>query len=255
MTQRPLAPHHAVPPARRLEMWPVFGIRVTTPRITLRAVDPDLAFAIADLSSQGIHDPATMPFATPWSDAGSPQLERNGLKHYWAGWGSWSADTWHLPFAVFEGDTLVGTQSVVTHDFPALRGFETGSWVSRAHQGRGIGKEMRAAVLHFAFAGLGALDAFTGAWEDNAASIAVTRALGYRDNGIMVGLRRTARDRQVLFTMDRAHWETIRRDDIAIAGLDDACLAMFGLAPDLTPLPPPPPDPPPPPPPPPPPEL
>ncbi len=39
----------------------------------------------------------------------------------------------------------------------------TGSWLGRAHQGRGLGKEMRQAALHIIFAGLGAQQAVTRA--------------------------------------------------------------------------------------------
>jgi hypothetical protein len=37
-----------------------------------------------------------------------------------------------------------------------LREFESGSWLGREHQGRGLGKEMREATLHLGFEGLGA---------------------------------------------------------------------------------------------------
>lgn len=46
-----------------------------------------------------------------------------------------------------------------------------------------IGKEMRAAVLSLAFDHLGAEVASSGAWEWNATSLGVSRALGYVDNG------------------------------------------------------------------------
>src|SRR6476661_7534358 len=68
----------------------------------------------------------------------------------------------------------------------------TGSWlVQRAH-GQGIGKEMRAAVLHLAFQGLGAVEAYTDAFDDNPASLGVTRALGYEPNGTRLYAREGA---------------------------------------------------------------
>ncbi len=42
---------------------------------------------------------------------------------------------------------------------------------------------MRAAVLHLAFAGLGAQHAVSGAHDHNTASLTVSRKLGYRDDG------------------------------------------------------------------------
>ena len=58
-----------------------------------------------------------------------------------------------------------------------------GSWLGRAFQGRGFGKEMRAAVLGFAFDGLGARVAETSAFLDNAAverGLALARLRGER---------------------------------------------------------------------------
>jgi hypothetical protein len=45
------------------------------------------------------------------------------------------------------------------------------------------GAEMRAAVLHLAFAGLGTAEAVSGAFEDNLAFHAVSRKLGYERAG------------------------------------------------------------------------
>jgi hypothetical protein len=43
---------------------------------------------------------------------------------------------------------------------------------------------MRAAVLHLAFAGLGAAEAVSGAFDDNAPSLGVSEKLGYESDGI-----------------------------------------------------------------------
>ena len=61
-----------------------------------------------------------------------------------------------------------------------MRSVATGSWLGLRHQGHGIGKEMRAAVLHFAFAGLGAIEALSGAWDDNKPSLGVERGARLR---------------------------------------------------------------------------
>ena len=77
----------------------------------------------------------------------------------------------------------VGVQDLGAEHFRAVRSVETGSWLGRAHQGQGLGREMREAILHLAFAGLGAEEALSGAFEDNAASLATSRAVGYEENG------------------------------------------------------------------------
>jgi RimJ/RimL family protein N-acetyltransferase len=112
------------------------------------------------------------------------------------------------------------------NDFSTLRLFNTGSWLGRAHQGQGLGKEMRAAVLHFGFAGLGASYAATGAFDDNPASLGVTRALGYQPNGETIEVRRGTAARQLHFLLRRDEWQARRRNDIEIDGLDRA-IDMF----------------------------
>jgi RimJ/RimL family protein N-acetyltransferase len=221
----------------RLDIWPVFGLRVYTPRLEMRPVDEQLAFELADLASRGIHDPDIMPFLVPWTDVEPPEQQRNSVRHYWMHWSNFTANDWSLPFAVFDRGTLVGVQGATAAEFPIARSFLTGSWLGRDYQGRGLGREMRAAILHLVFAGLGALEATTGAWSDNAPSLAVTGALGYEPNGQISRVRRGEAATELLFRMSREQWHKRRRDDITIDGLSPAALEMLGLAPDLTALP------------------
>jgi RimJ/RimL family protein N-acetyltransferase len=60
---------------------------------------------------------------------------------------------------------------------------DSSSFLTGAVRGRGLGKQMRAAVLTLAFGPLGARFAITSAWSDNHASLGVSRALGYVENG------------------------------------------------------------------------
>ena len=115
-------------------------------------------------------------------------------------------------------------------NFERLRTVETGSWLGRQHQGQGLGKEMRAAILHLAFEGLGAIEAMSGAFHDNRASLATSQSLGYTENGDRLMLRRDRPDRILDLKLDRATWASRRRDDIEIEGLE-ACLEMFGAVP------------------------
>jgi RimJ/RimL family protein N-acetyltransferase len=117
-------------------------------------------------------------------------------------------------------------QDIGAEHFRAVRSVETGSWLGRAHQGRGIGREMREAILHLAFAGLDAEEAMSGAFEDNAGSLATSRSVGYEENGEARGRRRDSAGRTVRFRMGRDAWEQRRRKDIEIIGLD-GCLDMF----------------------------
>ena len=211
--------------------WPLFDLRVRTPRLELRPpTDVDL-LAVVDLVRRGVHEPESMPFATPWTDSPSPDLERNTMQWNWRQRADWTRDSWGLGLAVVLREpepTIVGIQDLFAKNFPATRVAESGSWLGRAHQGAGIGTEMRAAVLHLAFAGLGAHWCETFAWEDNASSLGVTERLGYEPNGVEMDLRRGEAHALRRFRMTRQAWEQQRRGDITITGLEH-CLDMFGL--------------------------
>lgn len=98
--------------------------------------------------------------------------------------------------------------------FPQTRHILTGSWLGRAHQGRGTGTLMRQMVVGFAFDELGALECESGYGEGNAASAAVSRRAGYVDNGHRRIVQTTrggvqaVTERRVLVTP-----ETFRRPD------------------------------------------
>src|SRR5260370_31212693 len=106
------------------------------------------------------------------------------MQYHWSCLGSWSPAAWTLNLVAIAGGVVVGTQGIGARDFAVMREVSTGSWVGRRYQGQGIGTRMRAAVLTLAFDGLGAEFATSGAFEDNAASLAVSRKLGYRDDGL-----------------------------------------------------------------------
>jgi len=208
--------------------WPLFGLRVQTPRLTLSYPSEADLGALNELASRGIHDPDLMPFDTPWTDEPDDIRPQHSLQFYWGTRANWKPDNWHLTMMVKEGDVVVGVQGMLASDFAIKRQVGTGSWVGRAYQGRGIGKEMRAAILHLAFAGLGAQRATSGAFENNAASLAVSRALGYVENGDDIGAPRGTPVRQIRLLLTRTAWEKNRRADIHIHGLEP-CLPMFGV--------------------------
>ena len=128
-----------------------------------------------------------MPFTEPWSRAPQGELEVNALQFWWGGRASLKPNDWTITFAVIEDGKAVGCQDLFSKDFAIRRAFETGSRLGLEHHGRGIGTEMRAAVLHFGFEGLGAEIAETGGLCDNPESQGVTRKLGYEPNGVRTG--------------------------------------------------------------------
>lgn len=209
--------------------WPLFDLRIRTPRVELRyPSDQDLA-VLAHLASEPVHDPGYMPFATPWTRAPASERRRNALQFWWRQRANLDINRWDLPFMVLDGGEAVGVQELGGSRFAVTRSVFTGSWLVQRHQGRGIGKEMRAAVLHLAFAGLGAAEAHTSSFEDNPASLGVTRALGYRPNGVKIDDREGEPVRHLRFLLTRAEWERRRRADIEIENLQP-CLGLLGLA-------------------------
>lgn len=210
--------------------WPLFDLVIRTPTLELRYIDDESAAGLMEIAAiDGVHPPDFMPFSSPWTRFEPPKLQEQGMQHFWRVRSETSAAKWELPFAVHHEGQLVGSQGLGGTDFAVTRWFVTGSWLGRSHQGQGIGKEMRAAVLHLGFAGLGAEHAATEAWHDNAASVGVTRSLGYTPNGFDITTREGKADRHLRFVLARADWESRRRGDITIEGLEP-CLPLLGLA-------------------------
>jgi RimJ/RimL family protein N-acetyltransferase len=208
-------------------LWPLFGLRVRTARLELRLPDDDDLAALAELAAAGVHPPETMPFLVAWTDKPSPQLERGMLQYHWRSRADWTPGEWTLDLAVLADGVHVGMQGISATDFAVTRSVGTGSWLGRPHQGRGLGTEMRAAVLHLAFAGLGALEARSGAFCDNAASLAVSRRLGYHLDGHSVHARRGQRAVERRLVLTRADWEASARAAVTVEGLEP-CLRLFG---------------------------
>jgi RimJ/RimL family protein N-acetyltransferase len=166
------------------DVWPLFRLRLLTPRLELRIVrDEDLG-ALADAALAGVHDPAVMPFGNAWTDAPDCDLVRGMARWHWGQRSQVSVEDWNLNFAVLRDGVPIGVQDVRAEHFALRRTVSSGSWMTRAQQGQGLGTEMRAAMLLFVFDHLGAEVAESSAAEWNTASLGVSRRLGYRDNGV-----------------------------------------------------------------------
>ncbi len=206
----------------RTPHWPLFDLEVRTPTLTLRYLDDELGHELCELMALGVHDPAFMPFSIHWTDVEPPELQRNAFRYWWRCRADTTPDSWTLNLAVLAHGAVVGACGLVTERFPVLRTFETGSWLGLAHQGRGLGTELRHACLHLGFAGLDAEVATTGAYTDNGPSLGVTRKLGYRPNGTSRVVRRGRAGETARFAMTRDDWTAVRRDDIVLVGIDGA---------------------------------
>lgn len=208
--------------------WPLYDLRLTTERLVLRLPDSALVEELVDLVGQGIHPEESMPFGVPWTDRPSPQRERESVQHVLRSIADWAPSSWtYVAVATLDG-RVVGTQDLKGVNFAACRMVRTGSWLGRAHQGRGLGQEMRAAVLELAFTHLGALEAHSSAFHDNAASLGVSRRLGYEPNGSWLAPRRGTPDRMEGLRLTRERWEGHRRHLVRVTGME-GCLDLFGV--------------------------
>ena len=213
-----------------VDHFPLLGLRLRTPRLELRLPSPGELSALADLAAEGVHPPEVMPFAVPWTDRPPAEVARGVVQHHWAELAGVRPEEWSFSFAVFHGGVPVGVQTVGARDLAITREVSTGSWLGLRHQGKGIGTEMRAAVLHLAFEGLGAEAADSSAFEDNHASQAISRKLGYRPNGVGRRVIRGGAAVELRMRLTRDDWERHRATPVTIEGLDP-CLPLLGAAP------------------------
>lgn len=208
--------------------FPLVGLRLTTPRLELHLPTPGQLAELADLAADGIHDPDASPFIVRWTDALPAEAARSVVHYHWRNLAAWRPRDWTLDLTVVRDGEVVGQQSLAARDFGLTRQVRTTSWLGRRHQGQGIGTEMREAVLHLAFAGLGAEEALSGALEHNLASLAVSRKLGYEPDGH----QRHALDGKLVvehrLCLPRAVWERRRTTAVSIEGLAP-CLPLLGL--------------------------
>lgn len=211
------------------DRFPVLGLRVRTPRLELRPPSLDDLAALADIAAAGVHDPAEMPFAHPWTDEPPARRALSVIQYNLGVYSRWTPQDWQLPLVVVHEGEVVGVQDMRSKDFAITRRVDSGSWLGLEHQGRGIGTEMRAAMLHLAFEGLGAEEAASGIIEGNTRSERVSRRLGYRDDGTGVYAIRGKAARELRFLLTREDWKAHRLDvPVEVSGLEP-CLPFFGL--------------------------
>ena len=215
-------------PAVTHPLWPLFDLRLRTGEIVLRLPSEDDLVELVAVAKAGIHPPDEMPFGIAWTDKPSPRFEREFFQHHLGRLAAWRPDDWSLLLGVWVEGRTAGVQELGARDFAHERLVHTGSWLGRDFQGRGVGTLMRQAVLALAFDHLGAEVAETAGFVDNPQSLGVSRAVGYRENGVgRHAPRGIARDTQ-RFRMTLADWRARPRPGVVVEGLE-ACLELFGV--------------------------
>lgn len=210
-------------------LWPLFDLRIRSEHLVLRLPTDDELIELAELARSGIHDAGEMPFGVPWTQRPSPQFEIGFVQHHWSVRATFAPEKWWLNLAVERGGSWVAAQTIAADNFPVFRNVDTGSWVARRYQRQGIGKEMRGAVLAFAFDHLGARLATSEAFTDNTASNSVSRSLGYEPDGFgQLAPEGVARD-TARYRMTVERWRSQPRPTVEVEGLE-RCRALFGIS-------------------------
>jgi RimJ/RimL family protein N-acetyltransferase len=211
--------------------YPLLEVRVSTPRLELRAATDELLDQLADLVRSGKTQAEPAPYDDPMSFYETdPDLRvAKWLRAIWRGRGRVEPDAWRLYFVVMVDGRPVGEQTLTGVSFSALGTVTTFSWLSADERGRGLGREMRQAILHLAFDGLAAKEASSDAFVDNPGSNAISRGLGYAPNGSDWATRQGEPALLNRWRLTRDSWEQRRRDDIQVHNLE-ACRALLPLS-------------------------
>jgi RimJ/RimL family protein N-acetyltransferase len=172
------------------EIFPPFALRISCGPVTLQVLrDEDLP-EVVELVRGGIQAPGLpMPFITAWHedpfDPGAPgAFPARSLQWWWSERASVTPEEWRLELVVLRDGVIVGMQDLHAQDFAQTHQIMTGSWLGRGHQGMGTGTLMRQLAVGFAFDELGATSCESGYIAGNHASAAVSRKVGYVDNGV-----------------------------------------------------------------------
>lgn len=206
-----------------MDVSPLFDLRLRTPRLELRLPTDGELEELRAVALAGIHPAEFMPFSVAWTD--DPELA-DFLAFHESRRSSWTAEEWHLELGVWLDGELVGSQGVGSERFATTRTVGTGSWLGKAFQGRGVGTEMRTAVLELAFRGLGAELARSGAVDGNAASLRVSEKLGYRIVGRGTVTPRGIEVGHTDVELRRGEWRPPLPVEIDRL---EPCLALFGV--------------------------
>ncbi len=203
---------------------PLREIRIRTPRLELRLPTHEEIVELYRVAEGGIHPPDEMPFAVAWTD----NLDLDEFTEFHESRiRDWTPASWECTFVTFLEGRAIGTQGISALDFERERTVATGSWLGASFQRRGYGFEQRAAVLDFAFRGLGAVAATSGALIHNVASQRISEKLGYRVTGMSEVAPRGEPVAHYDYRIERDEWRC--PIDVRIEGLEPA-LPSFGAA-------------------------
>jgi RimJ/RimL family protein N-acetyltransferase len=196
-----------------MDLTPLFGLRLRTPRLELRLPTRAELEELREIARAGIHRPDEMPFSVAWTD--EPYSEEWVVAFHEGQRAAWRADAWDLELGVWANGALTGVQAVYAKDFAVSRIVGTGSWLGQRFQRNGM------------FRGLGATVARSGAIEGNAASLRVSEKLGYLVTGRGTVAPRGKTVSHTDLELREGDWRP--PFPVEIEGLEP-CLPLFGVS-------------------------
>ena len=207
---------------------PLFALGLRTPRLELRLATREELVELGTLARAGIHPPDEMPFEVPWTDRSQEEGFVDGfVEFHETALREWRPEKWSLNLIAFLDGRPIGSQSIGAEHFASIREVGTGSWLGREFQRRGLGTEMRAAVLELAFRELRAETAVSASMLGNAASKRVSEKLGYEITGTSISAPRGEPQEKYDLRIERSAWRS--PVPVEIVGLE-TCLALFGVS-------------------------
>lgn len=179
------------------EIFPPYALSLACGGLELRVLRDDDLPELVELVRGGIQAPGLpMPFLAawheePWSPGSPDGFPTTSLRWWWTQRATCAPEEWRLALVVRRDGAIVGMQDLHATDFAQTRQVLTGSWLGRAHQGSGTGTLMRQLVVGLALDELDAERCASGYVVGNHASAAVSRKVGYVENGRRPMVQRT----------------------------------------------------------------
>jgi RimJ/RimL family protein N-acetyltransferase len=221
---------------RLVASWPLFGLELRANGLALRLPRDEDAVAHGDIVHRLLPPEHRHRMPRLMDEARADTVETttaNVLRYVSRQRADAGPERWALPFAVRRDGLVVGMQAIHGERFAATRCVSSGSYVDPDQQGRGIGRTMRAIMLEFAFAHLGATTALSGYIDGNEVSRKISEGLGYVPNGTFWLPFGTGRVRDNGMRLDADRWPAHRPDwldELEVVGLDAARPLLIGTS-------------------------
>ena len=215
----------------RMSLYPPLNVRIVTPQLELLGATDELLDRLAPLvrSGQAMADPPPWDDPCAFYETDPDTRVQQWMQGIWRGRSTVSPAYWRLYFVVLVNGEPIGQQDLTGNEFDDFGTVESTSWVSSEARRRGLGTEMRAAILHLAFEGLGAAEAHSEGAVDNLGSNRVSEGLGYERNGTAWATHHGDPVLGQRWRLQREAWATRRRADIEMSGIDE-CRNALGLS-------------------------